>query len=103
MAEPIQPSAVVTELDPESLQSLERSLRRPRTLFSYLMSIVTGAATIAALFPLFSVLYLLIVRGLASLNMGTLRELPPAAMEAGGGFGNAIVGYFCDRCHSHRA
>ena len=38
------------------LESLQRSLRRPRTLFSYVMSVLTGAATLAALFPLFSVL-----------------------------------------------
>ena len=56
------------------------------------MSMLTGAATVAALFPLFSVLYLLVVRGMAGLSLGTLRELPPAAMAAGGGFGNAIVG-----------
>ena len=45
-------------------------------------------------FLLFSVLYLLVVRGTAALRLGTLRELPPAAMTAGGGFGNAIVGTF---------
>jgi phosphate transport system permease protein len=78
-----------SELD---LQSLERSLRRPRTLFSYLMSILTGAATIAALVPLFSVLYMLVIRGTAALNLSSLTTLPPAAMAPGGGFGNAIVG-----------
>jgi phosphate transport system permease protein len=80
-----------TEID---LESLQRSLRRPRTLFSYVMSLLTGGATIAALFPLFSVLYMLVVRGSAALSLSTLRELPPAAMAAGGGFGNAIVGTF---------
>ena len=91
MAVPIKDSDASAEVD---LHSLELSLRRPRTLFSYLMSLLTGAMTIAALFPLFSVLYLLIARGTAGLNLATLRELPPAAMTAGGGFGNAIVGTF---------
>ncbi len=86
----IEPVAA-NEID---LPSLARSLRRPRTLFSYTMSMLTGAATLAALFPLFSVLYLLVVRGSAALSMAALRELPPAAMTAGGGFGNAIVGTF---------
>jgi len=63
-------------------------------LFSYLMSVLTGAATLAALLPLFSVLYLLVVRGSAALSLEALRELPPAAMTVGGGFGNAIVGTF---------
>lgn len=76
------------------LEALERSLRRPRTLFSFVMSLLTGVATIAALLPLFSVLYMLAVRGSAGLNIDTLRELPPAAMAIGGGFGNAIVGTF---------
>jgi phosphate transport system permease protein len=58
------------------------------------MSGLTGAATIAALLPLVSVLYMLVVRGAATLSRGALRELPPAAMEAGGGFGNAIIGTF---------
>lgn len=76
------------------LENLERSLRRPRTLFSFVMSVLTGAATIAALVPLFSVLYMLVVRGLAGLSMAALGELPPAAMAMGGGFGNAIAGTF---------
>src|SRR5271168_3022874 len=91
MAEPTQDQAATTRID---LESLELSLRRPRTLFSYVMSLLTGTATIAALFPLFSVLYLLVVRGLAALNLDTLRELPPAAIAPGGGIGNAIVGTF---------
>jgi phosphate transport system permease protein len=91
MAAPIERTAETTSID---LESLERSLRRPRTLFSYMMSGLTGAATIGALFPLFSVLYMLLVRGSASLSLGSLRDLPPAAMAAGGGFGNAIVGTF---------
>jgi phosphate transport system permease protein len=74
------------------LPQLERSLRQPRLLFSYVMSLLTGAATIAALFPLVSVLYLLVRRGGASLSFATLSGLPPAAMMTGGGFGNAIVG-----------
>ncbi|HLW71074.1 MAG TPA: phosphate ABC transporter permease PstA [Candidatus Binataceae bacterium] len=74
------------------LNALERSLRQPRQLFSVVMSFLTGAATIAALFPLFSVLYLLIIRGSASLGWAAITELPPAAMTVGGGFGNAIVG-----------
>jgi phosphate transport system permease protein len=74
------------------LEDLERSLRRPRTLFSFLMSTIIGSATILAMLPLFSVLYMLAVRGIAALSLATLTKLPPAAMEKGGGFGNAIVG-----------
>lgn len=83
--------AVAEEID---LPTLERSLRRPRTLFSYMMSALTGTATLAALFPLLSVLYLLIARGIAALSLASLSGLPPAAMTTGGGFGNAIIGTF---------
>jgi phosphate transport system permease protein len=83
------PNAPVPEID---LLRLERSLRQPRQVFSAVMSLLTGAATIAALFPLFSVLYLLIIRGSATLGRAAFSELPPAAMTVGGGFGNAIVG-----------
>jgi phosphate transport system permease protein len=85
----LEAGRTTSELD---LESLELSLRRPRTLFSYMMSMLTGAATIAALVPLFSVLYLLAIRGWAALSMAALTTLPPAAMAPGGGFGNAIVG-----------
>jgi phosphate transport system permease protein len=77
---------------PIDLESLERSLRKPRALFSYAMSLLTGTATVAAMVPLISVLYLLIKRGLAGLSWGALTDLPPAAMMTGGGFGNAIIG-----------
>src|SRR5262249_1091711 len=69
------------------LASLEWSLRQPRSAFSYAMSVLTGIMTVAALVPLFSVLYLLIVRGGRNLGIALFRELPPAAMVAGGGFG----------------
>ncbi len=83
------PNPTPPEVD---LPSLQRSLRQPRVFFSALMSLLTGTATVAAMFPLFSVLYLLLKRGGAGLSIAALTQLPPAAMMAGGGFGNAIVG-----------
>ncbi|MBV8772657.1 MAG: phosphate ABC transporter permease PstA [Deltaproteobacteria bacterium] len=89
MAASFEGGRTTSQLD---LESIERSLRRPRTLFSYLMSMLTGAATVVALVPLFSVLYLLVKRGAMALNIATLTSLPPPPMAPGGGFGNAIVG-----------
>jgi len=79
----------VAEID---IEELRFSLRRPRSLFSYGMSLLTGAATVAALLPLLSVLYLLAKKGLQGISLATFTELPPAAMAPGGGVGNAIVG-----------
>jgi len=84
--------AIRSSDDPDDLSDLERSLRRPRSLFSWAMSVLTGAMTIAALVPLFSVLYLLVTRGGKLITLSALTELPPAALAPGGGFGNAIVG-----------
>jgi phosphate transport system permease protein len=84
------PAATAT--DGIDVPELQRSLRQPRALFSWAMSVLTGLATVAALFPLFSVLYLLVVRGGKQLSLSVFRELPPAAMMPGGGFGNAIIG-----------
>ena len=74
------------------LPELEHSLRRPRSLFSFLMTAMTALLTIIALMPLFAVVVMLAVRGGRQLSLAILTELPPAGLEQGGGFGNAIVG-----------
>jgi phosphate transport system permease protein len=74
------------------LPKLERSLRHPRTLFSAALSILTGIATVIACIPLFSVLFMLVYRGGRTLSLACFTELPPAALQQGGGFGNAIIG-----------
>ena len=88
------PSILNHALDPVELRDLEWSLRQPRSLFSFAMSVLTGTATIAALLPLLSVLYMLAKKGLAGLSFTAFTDLPPAAMSPGGGFGNAIIGTF---------
>jgi phosphate transport system permease protein len=73
-------------------QDLERSLRRPRTLIDVLLSGLVTAMTLLALIPLFSVLWLLLWRGGHKLSLAVLTQSPPAPLESGGGFGNAIIG-----------
>ena len=73
-------------------RDLKKSLRRPRTLFSVLMNAVTAGLTLIALVPLFSVVYMLLVKGIQAIHWASFTSLPPAALEEGGGFGNAIVG-----------
>ena len=74
------------------LPSLERSYRDPHSVLSTLLSVATGAATVIACVPLFSVLIMLLWRGGARLRWELFVELPPTAFEDGGGFGNALVG-----------
>lgn len=83
---------IVTAFDDVDFPKLERSLRHPRTLFSVVLSIGTGIATVVACVPLFSVLVMLAWRGGKKLSLDLFTELPPTAFETGGGFGNAIVG-----------
>jgi phosphate transport system permease protein len=71
---------------------LERRLRSPRTLFSFVMSVVTGMMTLLALVPLFSVLGRLLWEGGRRLDLRLFTELPPAAKMVGGGIGNALLG-----------
>lgn len=71
---------------------LQKSLRRPRALFSFSMDVAVTGLTLVALVPLFSVVYMLVAKGLERLNLAVFTSLPPAALEEGGGFGNALVG-----------
>ena len=71
---------------------LDRSLRRPRTFFSMLMSGLVTLMTGIALVPLFSVVLMLLWRGGHKLSLAVFTQLPPAPLEQGGGFGNALVG-----------
>src|SRR5262245_58952652 len=87
-----QQHAPETPVDPVSL---ERSLRKPRTLFSGLLTVLVFILAFTAAVPLFSVLYELIVKGGGKLVREGWRffaELPPAAGMDGGGIGNALVG-----------
>lgn len=72
--------------------ALHRNLFEGRTLRSTLLTAAAWVTALLASVPLFSVLYMLIVRGGARLNWEVLSTLPPAGFEMGGGFGNALVG-----------
>jgi phosphate transport system permease protein len=74
------------------LPHLEKSLYSPRAAFSAAMSLVTGGMTLLAMFPLVSVLAMLLWRGGKRMSLALFTETPPSAFATGGGFGNAIVG-----------
>jgi len=81
----------------ESSLSAAPSLQRKiegRSLRSLVLTCLTWVSAVIASIPLFSVLYMLITRGGARLNLEVFTELPPAGFETGGGFGNALAGTF---------
>lgn len=71
---------------------MEKSLRRPRTLFNLAANALAAGMTLLALVPLFSVLFMLVSRGGKRMGIELFTELPPVPLEPGGGFGNAIAG-----------
>lgn len=72
--------------------SFRYSLRNARTALDVVLTLVAVALTLSALFPLLSVLYMLVVQGGSMLSPRLLTELTPGAGMDGGGIGNAIVG-----------
>ncbi|WBM30601.1 MULTISPECIES: phosphate ABC transporter permease PstA [Pseudomonas] len=76
-----------------ALPSLQRRLEG-RALRSLVLTILAWFAALLASVPLISVLYMLITRGGARLNLEVFTELPPTGFEMGGGFGNAMAGTF---------
>lgn len=72
--------------------SLHGSSSSPRTLFNNVMNGVIFVCGALALLPLLLVLSYLLIKGFGSLRLSLFTELPPAPLDKGGGFGNAIVG-----------
>src|SRR5215471_7302008 len=84
--------AAVDPLAGVDFSQLERSLRRPRTLIDFLLSALVTTMTLLSLIPLFSVVLMLLWRGGRKLSLAVFTQLPPAPLEQGGGFGNALQG-----------
>ena len=89
---PMPASQAFNSFSELNFTDLERSLLRPRTLMSGLLNVLVAGMTLLALIPLFSVVWMLLWRGGHKLSMLCFTELPPAPLEQGGGFGNAIAG-----------
>jgi len=89
---PSQSPPVENPFEGVNFAELELSLYRPRTLQSTLLSGLVTCMTFIALIPLFAVLWMLIWRGGQKFSLALFTQLPPAPLEQGGGFGNAIVG-----------
>ncbi|OJV26401.1 MAG: phosphate ABC transporter, permease protein PstA [Verrucomicrobia bacterium 61-8] len=63
-----------------------------RSLVNRVLSVLCVTLAFLALIPLLSIIFLVLKKGLPLLNWSVFTELPPAAGQVGGGFGNAVVG-----------
>jgi phosphate transport system permease protein len=77
---------------PPVTPSFRHSLGDRRTLGNATLTGVAVGLSLVAMFPLFSVLYMLLVKGAALLSPSLFTELTPGAGMDGGGISNAIVG-----------
>jgi phosphate transport system permease protein len=73
-------------------KSFHRSLGEPRTLVNTGLTVLAVGLSLLAMLPLFSVLYMLLVKGAALLSPSLFSELTPGAGMEGGGIGNAVAG-----------
>jgi phosphate transport system permease protein len=83
-------SALEEHAHPEP--ELGLTLKNTRTLLDRVLTLVAFGMAAFALFPLFSVLVMLITRGGELLSPTLLTELTPGAGMDGGGIGNAVLG-----------
>lgn len=65
-----------------------------RSFGNKVLNVVCVALALLTLIPLVSIVFLVLKNGLPLLTPAIFTELPPAAGQAGGGFGNAVVGTF---------
>lgn len=81
-----------TDVSTPPRRGLGYSLGNARTLLDRALTALALLLSAFALFPLFSVLYMLLARGGAMLSLDLFTELVPGAGMDGGGIGNAVVG-----------
>ncbi len=77
---------------PRAEASFRLRLGDRRTFADRALTLIAIGLGVSALLPLFSVLYMLVVRGSPLLSLELLTELTPGAGMESGGIGNAILG-----------
>jgi phosphate transport system permease protein len=88
MASPLPSVSSASSAPPE----LRYSFKNSRTALDRILTALALLVSFVALFPLLSVLWMLVSRGGAMLSLDIFTELTPGAGMEGGGIGNAVVG-----------
>jgi len=81
-----------TAQSPAFFTAAESSKANLRALTNRVLSSVCIVVSLLTLVPLFSIVYLLLQKGLPLLTPAVFTALPPGAGMTGGGFGNAVLG-----------
>src|SRR6202048_4432900 len=74
-----------------SLKAVDRHSRN-RILINSFWTVLCVTLSFLTLIPLFSIVFLLLQKGIPLLRPSVFTQLPPAPGLTGGGFGNAIQG-----------
>jgi phosphate transport system permease protein len=85
-------SPIGQDTPPPAHTGFRYSVRNGRTAVDVILTGFALVLSFIALLPLFSVLYMLLVRGAAMLSLDLFTQLTPGGGMEGGGIGNAIVG-----------
>jgi phosphate transport system permease protein len=78
--------------DGSSADDLKHSYSRPWTLIDHSLTVLAFTLLGVALLPLVLVISFVIIKGASRINLNLFTELPPTALQEGGGVANAIVG-----------
>lgn len=73
-------------------EALTYTLKNRRTALDLLLTGLALSLSLSAMFPLISVLYMLLLRGSTKLGTSLFTELTPGGGMDGGGIGNAVLG-----------
>src|ERR1700676_3971689 len=84
-------AATSVGVEVRSLKATDRH-SRTRILRNSFWTVLSVTLSFLTLIPLFSIVFLLLQRGLPLLTPSVFTQLPPAPGLTGGGFGNAIQG-----------
>jgi len=63
-----------------------------RKLANHFLTFFATASSIAVVIPLFAIFVYLVIKGIGSINLAFLTQIPKPVGESGGGMANAIVG-----------
>ncbi len=85
-------SSLSTAAEPVDFFAKQGGKSKARSFGNKILNIICVGLAFLTLIPLLSIIFLVVQKGAPLLSTAIFTQLPPAAGQVGGGFGNAIVG-----------